>query len=267
MDLEAGPILIVSGVTTGESTATLELKRRGFIIKYYISKRGALHYAVSMSKRLIAKLAAESNVPILPIYEYAPLVQVNLANQATHIIMRAASIKHKSCWVAHDERVNEIAVKMSGPKKDLGAAIVLINGYYGSQVALYFGFLKFYTKNLIPAMLGGSLLFSHQLLYNQIDSVWLPIFCIGITLWGTCYLESWKRHCAELAYAWGVYGSEDRDLTAELAKVQYCRSSCSFWLFPLSCLILVVLLVFVLVWTEFSSLLNVRIYLGSQQGS
>lgn len=223
MDIEAGPIIIVSGVSTVEATASHELRRRGFIIKHSLTRNSSLNYAVSMSKRLTAKLAAEINVPIQPIFEYTPLVQINLANHATHIVMRAAAIKPRACWVAHDHRSNEIAEKMSGPKKDAGAAIVLINGYYGPQVALYFGFLDFYTKNLFPAMLGGALLFAHQIIYNEIDSVWLPIFCLGITLWSTFYLERWKRHCAELAYAWGVYGSEDRELTAELAKVRnYC---------------------------------------------
>ena len=87
MDIEAGPILIVAGVSNTESTATHELKRRGFIIKQSFTRKGSLYFAVSMSKRLIAKLAAENNVPIQPICEYTALIQTNLANHATHIIM------------------------------------------------------------------------------------------------------------------------------------------------------------------------------------
>ena len=220
MDAESGPIIICSGIKIPPLDASHELRRRGFIVKHSTSTGNNTCFALSMSKRLIAKLATENNLPILAINDYTGFIQVTLANRAVNVIMRTTAIGAQACWVAADPNATEVQSKINQSKKDFSAALVAINDYYGPQIGLYFGFLDFYTNNLIPPMLAGCLLFLHQIVYNQLDSAWLPVFCLAITLWSTYFLEFWKRKCAELAYTWGVYGSEDRELTAELAKVQ-----------------------------------------------
>jgi hypothetical protein len=153
---------------------------------------------------------------------HTPASRLVLLNGACGIILRASAIGAKAAWVAHDQSRDAMmdAVAKS-PVSDPGKELLQINSYFGSQVALYYGFLSFYTKNLIPATIGGSLLFLYQLFHQQVDCAWLPVFCLSITVWSTLYLEQWKRRCSELAYAWGVYGCEDKELTAELAKVNF----------------------------------------------
>lgn len=221
MESDIGPTIIVAGISIDEATAVLELRRRGFIVKHsvFIDK---LNFAVCMSRKLTAKLAAENNIPVQPISKYSLFMQLTLANQAATIILRASAIGAKDCWVAHDKNQHELEAALttntiSHPNKSL----MLINGYYGSQIAMYYGFLAYYTNSLVPPMLVGGLLFFYQTLYNQIDCAWLPAFCLGTTVWSTFFLETWKGRCAELAYAWGVFGWEDKELTAELAKVLY----------------------------------------------
>jgi hypothetical protein len=220
MEPELGPVVIISGVTVTEKAVCYELKRRGFIVKHSMVQSGICSAAVTLSKKLVAKLSAENNLPVQPLSSHTPASKLVLANSACGVILRSNAIGAKAAWVAHDQHRDILmdAVAKSSVS-DPGKELLQINSYFGSQVALYYGFLSFYTKNLIPATIGGGLLFLYQLANQHIDSAWLPVFCLSITVWSTLYLEQWKRRCSELAYAWGVYGSEDMELTVELAKV------------------------------------------------
>lgn len=220
MDSDCGPVLIAAGIVLKEDIASRELRKRGFIVKHCHERNGTINFAITLSKRLTTKLAAENNLPIMAIMDYSSFEQLTLANQAVKVVERAATLKC-SCWVAHDQAKRQVVDAMSNLNKDSNAALFSINSYYGPQIAMYYGFMRFYIKSLIPPMIAGILLFLHQSLNRQIDSVYLPIFCLAITLWSTFYLERWKRHCAELAYRWGVYGAEDKELTDELAKVRW----------------------------------------------
>ena len=235
MDEDTGPVLICAGITISEEIASRELRKRGFIVKHCHARNSTSNFAVTMSKRLTTKLAAENDMELRPILDYSTFEQLTLANQAVKVIQRAGPLKCTSCWVAHDHTKRQVEDSMSNLKKDSNAALIAINSYYGPQIALYYGFMKFYIKSLVPPMIAGVLLFLHQCLSSQIDSVYLPIFCLAITLWSTFFLERWKRHCAELAYRWGVYGAEDKELTAELAKVKYHLSLFSVCWFVVKC--------------------------------
>jgi hypothetical protein len=223
MDDGTGPILIAVGIPSSDakSDPSYELRRRGFIIKHKNKYQNECNFVLSMSKRLVAKLATENGLAIQPIHCYTQFAQVILASQAAQVILRAtAAIGAKDCWIAHDESFEDVAKYFNGLFiTDTAGTLTAINNYFGPQVALYFSFLDFYTKNLLPVTVGGSMLFLHQFFYQSVDSVWLPVFCFVTSLWSTYFLESWKRRCAVLAYGWGVYGTEDKELIAELAKV------------------------------------------------
>lgn len=220
MDDKLGPVIIVSGVTAEESKAVYELRRRGLKVKHGSFKNGSLNFAVCISRRLAAKLATENNLPVNNVFTYSKSTQLSFANRATDIVMRTSSIGAKACWVAHDPRQQEVENAVAHCSvSDPGKALSMINEYYGSQIALYYGFLGFYTKSLFPVMIGGGLLFVYQHFNQKVDNELLPMFCLGVVVWSTFYLEGWKRCCSELSYSWGVLGYEDMELTAELAKV------------------------------------------------
>ncbi len=83
-----------------------------------------------------------------------------------------------------------------------------IHRYFGDTIAMYFAFLGFYTMALVPPALIGviSYLVSGSQPSQSMDL--LIFFCIFNLIWATLFLESWKRHCATLAYKWGTIRSE-----------------------------------------------------------
>ncbi|XP_019750617.1 anoctamin-10 isoform X2 [Hippocampus comes] len=75
-----------------------------------------------------------------------------------------------------------------------------IRHYFGEGLALYFGFLEYFTMALMPLALIG-------LLYCQFD--WenydkYVFFAAFNLIWCTVILELWKRCSASLAYHWGT---------------------------------------------------------------
>jgi hypothetical protein len=225
MDSSIGPVIIVCGVRVDKVTAVYELSRRGFIVKHVSPKENDLNIVVCMSRKLTAKLATQHNLPVLAVTQYTLSQQVTMATEGTSVILRASALKVQDCWVAHDKNQHELQSALSKTTvNDPNETLQLINGYYGSQIAMYYGFLAFYTNSLVPPMVAGAALFYYQFRYDQIDSTWLPVFCLGTTIWSTFFLETWKGRCAELAYSWDVFGYEDQELTAELAKVRYNRA-------------------------------------------
>ncbi|CAK4081962.1 unnamed protein product [Aphanomyces euteiches] len=81
--------------------------------------------------------------------------------------------------------------------------------HFGEKAALYFAYMDFYTKWLLPLAVWG--LFTYFLsafsvpLYFQLSAI------TGIavsTIWGTLFLIFWKRKRSELRLAWGVGAQE-----------------------------------------------------------
>ena len=216
------PTIVLSCVSGTEELVTHELRRRGFIVRHCNNENGLNNFALGLSKRLVAKIAVENNMETKILKNYSNYERIYIANMATRIVQRMSGLGAAvKCWVAHDPALTEVSESIVG---ETSKSLSLINNYFGPQIALYFGYLGFYTRYLLPAMFGGGLMFLHQTLYGEVDSPWLPVFCLGITIWSTFYLEQWKRHSAELAYAWGVYGCEDKELTEQLAKVSRLTS-------------------------------------------
>ncbi|XP_060060838.1 anoctamin-10 isoform X1 [Erinaceus europaeus] len=75
-----------------------------------------------------------------------------------------------------------------------------IRGYFGETIALYFGFLEYFTFALIPMAVIG--LPYHLFVWEDYDRyVLLASFNL---LWSTVILEVWKRGCASMTYRWGT---------------------------------------------------------------
>lgn len=87
--------------------------------------------------------------------------------------------------------------------------------YFGVKIAIYFAWLGHYTKALtIPAFFGFFMWISYYGKDQATEDMCFVVFALFNVLWATLYLESWKRHCAELAYRWGTLDSQN-ELLAE----------------------------------------------------
>ncbi|XP_067127758.1 anoctamin-8 isoform X1 [Centruroides vittatus] len=87
--------------------------------------------------------------------------------------------------------------------------------YFGVKIAIYFAWLGHYTKALtIPAFFGFFMWISYYGKDQATEDLCFVVFALFNVLWATLYLESWKRHCAELAYRWGTLDSQN-ELLAE----------------------------------------------------
>ncbi|XP_078473623.1 anoctamin-10 [Lampetra fluviatilis] len=75
-----------------------------------------------------------------------------------------------------------------------------IRRYFGEEIALYFGFLGFFTWALVPMALMG--LPYYLFAWEDFDKY---VLFAGLNLaWATVVLELWKRHSAELSFCWGT---------------------------------------------------------------
>ncbi|XP_033120637.1 anoctamin-8-like isoform X2 [Anneissia japonica] len=88
-----------------------------------------------------------------------------------------------------------------------------INDYFGVKIAMYFAWLGRYTTALmLPAIL-GTFLWITQGIDEANHDEHIVIFSVFNIIWGTLYLESWKRRSAELAYQWGTLDSKHELIT------------------------------------------------------
>ena len=75
-----------------------------------------------------------------------------------------------------------------------------IRNYYGSTIAVYFAFLEYYTFALVPPVI---LVFFFSLV--DTDETWKNlIFAVINVMWGTAFLELWKRNCVTTMHRWGT---------------------------------------------------------------
>lgn len=75
-----------------------------------------------------------------------------------------------------------------------------IRGYFGETIALYFGFLEYFTFALIPMAIIG--LPYYLFVWEDYDKY--VIFASFNLIWSTVILEVWKRGCANMTYRWGT---------------------------------------------------------------
>ncbi|XP_051999730.1 anoctamin-10 isoform X1 [Xyrauchen texanus] len=75
-----------------------------------------------------------------------------------------------------------------------------IRHYFGEGLALYFGFLEYFTFALVPMALIGIPYY----LFDWEDYDKYVLFAVFNLVWSTVFLEVWKRCSATLAYSWGT---------------------------------------------------------------
>lgn len=68
---------------------------------------------------------------------------------------------------------------------------------------MYFGFLGFYSMCLVPPVL-LVVVFALSGAHEQTKNT---VFAILNLVWGTVFLEAWKRRCSEISFRWGTLKS------------------------------------------------------------
>ncbi|XP_063055749.1 anoctamin-10 isoform X2 [Engraulis encrasicolus] len=76
----------------------------------------------------------------------------------------------------------------------------VIRHYFGEGLALYFGFLEYFTLAMVPMALIGIPYY----LWDWEDYDKYVLFAVFNLVWSTVFLEVWKRTSASLAYGWGT---------------------------------------------------------------
>lgn len=116
---------------------------------------------MTLSPKLFMKLVIENNYPIKTqgVSSVYHTTRVYVASLGIVIRMK---ISHKELFVVHDPETLE-TLKSGGVSK-----LSVINDYFGSSVALYFGWLQFYSNYLIVPAIAGCLLLLFQLYTSKV---------------------------------------------------------------------------------------------------
>ncbi|OQR84255.1 hypothetical protein ACHHYP_13660 [Achlya hypogyna] len=86
-----------------------------------------------------------------------------------------------------------------------------IKDYYGEKAGLYFVWLGHYTTWLIAPSIVGAIMLADIVIEANVDARLLGLFGVFMALWGTFYLEFWKRRNAVVRLEWGMDGFEDEE--------------------------------------------------------
>ncbi|KAF0686061.1 Aste57867_22123 [Aphanomyces stellatus] len=86
-----------------------------------------------------------------------------------------------------------------------------IKDYYGEKVGLYFVWLGHYTTWLIGPSIVGIAMLADIVVENTVDARLISLFGFFMAMWGTVYLESWKRRNSVIKLEWGTEGFEDEE--------------------------------------------------------
>ncbi|CAM9126612.1 unnamed protein product [Chrysoparadoxa australica] len=80
--------------------------------------------------------------------------------------------------------------------------------YFGESIAFYFAWMGFYTRWLFFPSVFGIILSVSQTRSGALDHPLGPAYALFMICWASALLVSWRQHCSELAYRWGVLDYE-----------------------------------------------------------
>jgi len=128
---------------------------------------------------------------------------LNLESMVTRKVIKFSLWLHDP-FTYRDLRANW-ALKFLPLNITRGQPISLIRDYYGEKTALYFAWLQYYTRFLIPiGVLGIIVLILTERGSENIQGGTLVIYGGLVSIWATLFLEVWKRRNAELNLMWGT---------------------------------------------------------------
>jgi hypothetical protein len=159
---------------------------------------------LSLSAKLKVKLAVTSDTSLGSNNDKAEAGSIE-------VLARCKGLEFQEAWITHQ------VTKLDRVMKEVGS-LVLLNDYYGSEIAFYMEWLRFYTGYLTVPALTGTSLFALQWMRGEVDSKWNPLFNILMCIWGSLFIESWKRRSSELGNVWAVEDAEELMDATDLQK-------------------------------------------------
>lgn len=88
-----------------------------------------------------------------------------------------------------------------------------IRNYFGEKLAIYFAWIGFYIKWLIPASIIGVILFSLEIFLTDYGMILSAISSVFISLWASLFSDFWKRKCIARAFRWKVLDINEKEDT------------------------------------------------------
>ncbi|RYH14898.1 hypothetical protein EON65_32805 [archaeon] len=219
------PLVVFQTNGNDIQTVAFELRRRGFIVVYsYADEAGHISFMLELSSKLLVNAMMRLRLPLVDIGELSSLHRHLVMNYALDVLKGSkADTGYQDAWIPHNMQLySQISTCKAASSK-----LEAIFHYFGPQISFYFAWLFNYTTNLQVPAVAGLMVFAQQWYTNDIDSAWMPFYAILIALWGTYFLEFWKRECNSLGFRWKVLGAEEDEMDAELAKVGYILLLCT----------------------------------------
>lgn len=104
----------------------------------------------------------------------------------------------------HDAtRLDKLSGRWYREKSILTQPINEIREYFGDAIAVYFSFLAYYTKALIPLI---ALTLTLTLLSNEWSEIYsYSLYAVVNVIWASVFLEMWKIKSAQVAYKFGSF--------------------------------------------------------------
>jgi len=216
------PEIIISGVV---GDITYKLKQRGFIPYYSIKenekeKRQAV--LVSLTPKLFTKIAIQKNYPIVTAEKASKAHYNRIVSSSLPILYRikeelakeGGECSFDEAWMMHNEH-NDDELKNETGREYLDN----IRNYYGTKIAMYFAWLKFYTTYLTIPALFGALLYGYQVYHEQVDTEYNIVFMLIMMVWCTCWFAFWKRENNLLSFNWDALDADKIAVNEALVEV------------------------------------------------
>lgn len=96
------------------------------------------------------------------------------------------------------EKCKKWGIVFAPPHKEL-------HEYFGEEVSMYFHFLSFYTKWLLPVAFLGLAVVILQIYKRSLDVILNIPFGLVMMIWATIFLNAWKREQKKLSTKWGTH--------------------------------------------------------------
>jgi len=113
-------------------------------------------------------------------------------------------------FATHSEEANKFLMSNWVWKPWRPQPLEKVNEYFNSKIALYFGFVGYYTGWLLLAAIVGLSAGLYTIFFSKsLDNLVVAGYSIAMACWGTIFLEFWKRYNSELAYRWSTLKLED----------------------------------------------------------
>eukprot|EP00494_Astrolonche_serrata_P025069 UN25330 len=94
-------------------------------------------------------------------------------------------------------------VKRTTFAKSFDLPLEEIQVYYGEYIAMYFSFVGFYGRFLIPPAIIGSLLFLYQMMTDDLNNGFGAVFALGMIFWAISFPKLWQKQQLINAAHWG----------------------------------------------------------------